>query len=378
MKKTILILVLAVIFTVACSQEVPPTEPDKNGEIIPESVENDYLGNATIVGMGVSIRESQDVSSEKLGSIDFPSQIYLLEKSDSMEKIGEDEAYWYKIRSGDLSGWCYGAFIAQDDQLHQAISDHLDDLLPVDKTATIAKSVSILKNIVSMTESVDLIDSGLIRIKELQEILMAELEKEMLPLTETLYGYKIEDLRRPENLPDGPTKALMEKYQNMGYSIYSAEGMYYLEPNPQFLLGNFKASISDDLYDYLTYRSAEVENHTFHDAAVVISWDELAERMVSWEKFMDMYPSSPYFEDAKSMYDVYRFTFLIGADNTPAYRYPTEILDPDLLETYKSYSSKYPDSSMTPLIQDLLILLKNESYKKTERVEEFLNPYNPW
>ena len=378
MKKTICLLLLITMMTVGCSSKTQEADTEISGDTPTEQIEDEYMGNATIVAMNVSLRESPDTSSKKIDSLDFPSEVYLLEKSDSSEKIGAYDDYWYKIRTDDLTGWCYGAFLAPEDELEQAISENISDLLPVDKSTTVAKSVSTLKSIISMTENVDLINTGVIRIKKLQENLGPALEAEMLPITETLYGYTIEDLRQPENLPDGSIQDLMKKYRNMGYSVYMAEGMYYIEPDPQFLLGNFKTNISDDLFDYLTYRSEEVENHTYSDAAIMISWNELADRMVDWENFLSKYPDSDYFEDAKSMYEVYRFSFLIGANNTPAYEYPTEILDTKLLESYKRYISDYPESSFTPVLKDLLILLDEESYKKTEKIMEFINPYNVW
>ena len=378
MKKILCLLFIITLISVGCSPGAANDNPPQNGEETSEPVENEYMGNATIIGINISLRESPDTSSERIGLLSFPSEIYLIEKSESKEKIGDYEEYWYKVRSEDSTGWCYGAFIASEDELQQALSDRINDLLPVDKSTTVSKSVSTLKSIISMTESTDLADKGVMRIKELQENLLPALQAEMLPLTESLYNYSIEDLRQPENLPDGAIKDLMARYLDMGCSVYMSEGMYYLDPSPRFLLGNFKTSISDGLYDYLSYRAEEVEKHTYSDAAVMISWDELGKRMNDWEKFMDKYPDSDYFSEAESMYNMYRFTFLVGANNTPAYEYPTEILDPELLEAYRNYVSRFPESSMTPVIEDLMVLLEEESYKKTEKIMEFINPYNVW
>ena len=378
MKKILCLLFIITLISVGCSPGVQNDDSPQNGEETSEPVENEYMGNATIIGINISLRESPDTSSERIDLLSFPSEVYLIEKSESKEKIGDYEEYWYKVRSGDLTGWCYGAFIASEDELQQALSNRINDLLPVDKSTTVSKSVSTLKSIISMTGSVDLADTGVMRIKELQENLLPALQAEMLPFTESLYSYSIEDLRQPENLADGAIKDLMARYLDMGYSVYMSEGMYYLDPSPRFLLGNFKTSISDGLYDYLSYRAEEVERHTYSDAAVMISWDELGKRMNDWEKFMDKYPDSDYFSEAESMYNMYRFTFLVGANNTPAYEYPTEILDPELLEAYRNYVSRFPDSSMTPVIEDLMVLLEEESYKKTEKIMEFINPYNVW
>lgn len=378
MKKILCLLFIITLISVGCSPGVQNDDSPQNGEETSEPVENEYMGNATIIGINISLRESPDTSSERIDLLSFPSEVYLIEKSESKEKIGDYEEYWYKVRSGDSTGWCYGAFIASEDELQQALSNRINDLLPVDKSTTVSKSVSTLKSIISMTGSVDLADTGVMRIKELQENLLPALQAEMLPFTESLYSYSIEDLRQPENLADGAIKDLMARYLDMGYSVYMSEGMYYLDPSPRFLLGNFKTSISDGLYDYLSYRAEEVERHTYSDAAVMISWDELGKRMNDWEKFMDKYPDSDYFSEAESMYNMYRFTFLVGANNTPAYEYPTEILDPELLEAYRNYVSRFPDSSMTPVIEDLMVLLEEESYKKTEKIMEFINPYNVW
>jgi hypothetical protein len=377
MKKTICLLLLITMITVGCSSKTPAADTENNSDATPESIEDEYLGNATIVAMNVSLRDSPDTSSKKIDSLDFPSEVYLLEKSEATEKIGAYDDYWYKIRIGDLSGWCYGAFIAFDDELSDALESRLEDLLPIDGTS-VSDSVSTLKNIIAFNSSQSLADRGAMRIKTLQEWLITQTDDELYPITETLYKYSMDDLRHPENLPDGSIKDLMEKYNEMGLSIYMTEGMYYLEPNPNFLLGNFKTAISDELYSYLSYRSKEVDNHTYSDAAVIITWDELGERMLDWENFMAAYPDSNLLEEAESMYDMYRFTFLIGTNNTPAYDYPDEILNTKLHAAYGNYMTRYPESSMTPVLEELLVLLEAESYEKTEKIMEFINPYNPW
>ncbi|PLX29146.1 MAG: hypothetical protein C0604_10040, partial [Clostridiales bacterium] len=255
MKKILCLLFIITLISVGCSPGAANDDPPQNGEETSEPVENEYMGNATIIGINISLRESPDTSSERIGLLSFPSEVYLIEKSESKEKIGDYEEYWYKVRLEDSTGWCYGAFIASEDELQQALSDRITDSLPVDKSTTVSKSVSTLKSIISMTGSTDLADKGVMRIKELQENLLPALQAEMLPLTESLYSYSVEDLRQPENLPDGAIKDLMASYLDMGYSVYMSEGMYYLDPSPRFLLGNFKTSISDGLYDYLSYRA---------------------------------------------------------------------------------------------------------------------------
>lgn len=377
--KKILPLVFCLLLALSgCSSGSPaedpkPADPDPPAAEAPEALES-----ATVVGLTVSVRQAPDTGSDRVGTLDFPQEVQRLEKSPLPETIGGREAHWYRVRSGDLEGWCFGAFLATDEDLPKALEDRIEDLLPTDKSTTVAKSVSTLKNILALNGSTELADEGLLRVQKLQETLLPGLESEMQPLTEKLYSHSIEDLRNPETLPEGEIRTLMERYRDMGYSVYMAEGMYYLDPSPRFLLGNFKADISDELYDYLTYRSEEVDRHTYSDAAVIITWDELADRMVSWEKFMDTYPDSAFFEEARSMYDMYRFSFFIGTSNTPAYTYPTEILDPELLAAYENYLARYPDSALTPVLEDLLALLEQEGYQKTEKIQAFLDPYNPW
>lgn len=378
MKKALLLLLMALVLATGCSSKTPESPSGETGGELPGPAENPDLGTAYVVGMNISVRKAAGTGSEKIGALHFPAEVVLLEKSDSPEAIGGQDAFWFKVRTEDLEGWCFGAYLSSEEELPEMLEERLDELLPIDKSTTVSKSVSTLKSVISMTEAVDLIDAGVMRIHKLQENLLPALEAEMLPLTETLYGYEIKALRNPENLPDGVVRSLMERYVDMGYSVYMSEGMYFLDPSPKFLLGNFKTAISDELYDYLSYRSEEVERHTYSDAAIVITWDELADRMVSWEKFMDKYPNSIRLDEVKSMYEMYRFSFFIGASNTPAYDYPNEILDPKLLDAYENYVTRFPDSSLTPALENLLVLLEEESYQKTERIQEFIDPYNPY
>ena len=58
------------------------------------------------------IRSSPSINGEIVGAIETYEKVKIYEHSENREKIGDSEAYWYKVETkGEVQGWTFGAFL---------------------------------------------------------------------------------------------------------------------------------------------------------------------------------------------------------------------------------------------------------------------------
>ncbi len=54
-------------------------------------------------------------------------------------------------------------------------------------------------------------------------------------------------------------------------------------PDPDFFLKKFEHVMSDNMRLFLKLELVEVRQHFAHDAGLMITWDELADRIENWD-----------------------------------------------------------------------------------------------
>ena len=69
---------------------------------------------AVITGDVLRVRSEPSLKSETLTSLSRGTIVDVLDKSATTENIADTEAYWYKIKSENLTGWCFGAFLTTE------------------------------------------------------------------------------------------------------------------------------------------------------------------------------------------------------------------------------------------------------------------------
>jgi hypothetical protein len=76
-----------------------------------------------------------------------------------------------------------------------------------------------------------------------------------------------------------------------------------------------------------------------------VSWAELVERALFWEKYLKQYPNATFKVDAQNLFNEYRYLIFFGSDNTPVSDlfFKDEWIDEEaLIEIQKLAKSKIP------------------------------------
>ncbi|MGB9037819.1 MAG: hypothetical protein WCC23_04795 [Acinetobacter calcoaceticus] len=183
--------------------------------------------------------------------------------------------------------------------------------------------------------------------------------------------------------------------------LYQGEGMFTYRRQPSYLVDVFSKALTADQKEFLTRMAKDNQDIFYNDGALAVSWKELTERALFWEKFIQKYPKSHFIGDAKLLFNEYRYFIFFGLDNTPVsdeYA-PNTWFDKDALEQIRFLSTQNQSSLAKPAQQFLKFIAtpveernkqfkidltekngdKKSNYQIThEQLEQLLKFDSPW
>ncbi|MBC5838099.1 hypothetical protein [Flavobacterium muglaense] len=157
------------------------------------------------------------------------------------------------------------------------------------------------------------------------------------------------------------------KYDEIG------EGMVEVTTKTDFYYTLFSKYVTDDYKAYLYLQSEENKSMYAADAGLVISFQELGERIVKWEKFLSHYPKSSLYDKVKESYKYYQQDFIMGLDNTPTTENATtesKYIYPENLQVFYAFAQKYPKSPTVHLITFFKENFKNDDIQQLLKKEQ--------
>lgn len=220
-------------------------------------------------------------------------------------------------------------------------------------------------------EDGDIVVEGLIEVqkKQLQNYQEKLYSQEF---TDKVSKYKFEDLISLNNIKEEDVKKFLESAYNEGYKLITAEGMYDFELDYVKLESKFSPYVSEKTAAYLGIMATESKDHFAADGAIKISLDELANRVINTENFLQKFGDSQYAKEIKQQYNWYLTAYLIGLNNTPAFSYEDNKLKDEVLTNFKSTMIKYKDSKLSTTLKDYVDLVTKNEFLKTREVLDFV------
>lgn len=136
-----------------------------------------------------------------------------------------------------------------------------------------------------------------------------------------------------ENIKNENLKELVNKIIQGKYKLINMEGAFYpiIDYEALKIYNNY---LSDEIKEYIDLKSMDSNLPTILDAGLVISFDQLAERLIKTEKYIIEYPYSIKYEEILRLYGVYLKFYLEGSDNTSIYDYGTKEIKDEVLSSY--------------------------------------------
>ncbi|EGQ78533.1 hypothetical protein HMPREF9094_2377 [Fusobacterium animalis ATCC 51191] len=93
---------------------------------------------------------------------------------------------------------------------------------------------------------------------------------------------------------------------------YLARGSCIIREVPDFYYKTFKDYVTDDYKEYLKITSNENEEHYVADSGLCITLEELGDRIVTWENFLEKYPNSKLNNKVNNICNSYRRDYILG------------------------------------------------------------------
>ena len=141
---------------------------------------------------------------------------------------------------------------------------------------------------------------------------------------------------------------------------------------PNYYYNIFKDYVTDDYREYLEITSKENEELYYTDGSILVSYNKIADGLLTWENFLKKYPNSDLAEKANEECNTYRRIYILGSYNSPTREGGWEnnelfYIPENNLKEFNRFIEKYPDSPTVELIKFYL-----ENYKNID-VDTMLN-----
>ena len=134
---------------------------------------------------------------------------------------------------------------------------------------------------------------------------------------------------------------------------------------PNYYYNIFKDYVTDDYREYLEITYKENEEPYFTDGSILVPYDKIADRLLTWENFLKKYPNSNLAEIANEKCNIYRRVYILGSDNAPTREGGWEnnelfYIPENNLKEFNRFIEKYPDSPTVELVKFYLENYKNK------------------
>ena len=156
---------------------------------------------------------------------------------------------------------------------------------------------------------------------------------------------------------------ILNKYDLELWDI--GEGMVTIRELPHLYYDMFKDHVTDDYKEYLKIWAKDDEELYQADAGLLVSFEEIGERIITWENFLNKYPNSTLKPKVTALLNSYREDYLLGMENTPTldggYDNIPITVDEVAKKEYDRFMKKYPNSPTVELIKYFLENYQNNN-----------------
>jgi len=170
-------------------------------------------------------------------------------------------------------------------------------------------------------------------------------------------------------------KTFKDNLNRCGIGIFSTEGNYYLDVQPDYFYDNFRDRVSDGALTYLDIRRHELAEGFSEDAGLLISYKQVGQRVKTWENYLADFPNNVYSGEAEGYYNTYLETLLTGMDNSPVFEYNTNLIDPEVKTVYEGLMQDEQNSKSAKLVGDYYRMLSRHEFKTNDSVAVFLKEH---
>lgn len=164
----------------------------------------------------------------------------------------------------------------------------------------------------------------------------------------------------------------IDDLRNSGYRLEIRDGLYTPVIDYGFY-DRFDGMISEGVQRYFQLMKFSKETLYTSDQILPITWDQVFERILAFEKYLEVYPESERLDAIQANYEYYVKLYLYGTEGTPAFPYDTRALDEWLKISYSNVFLGNDKSSFVVQFKNYSTVLVEAEFMLTEAVENQRN-----
>ncbi len=259
----------------------------------------------------------------------------------------------------------------QDKIEQDPVMDEFDSLIEEDKRldeviAFVDKNISLLYE-ENASIMIDKLQTAQVEnLPKLEERFYSnDLQSKMLEVYKTDF-----DINNIDNIDDKELKDLLLETRDHGYKVETAEGMFFPIINYEFYK-QYSSYVTYDMKDYIDIMAVESNKVPAKDGALVIGWDEVLNRALNQERFINKYPDSVKLDSVKQLYKNYVSFTLFGLNNTPLFDYDSKVMVDDAKNVYMNAIENNERSKLVETLKGFLDLLQKDNYKLTDESDTY-------
>ncbi|HKC66731.1 MAG TPA: hypothetical protein VKG26_00740 [Bacteroidia bacterium] len=237
-----------------------------------------------------------------------------------------------------------------------------------DSVTTIAYALDYIKqcNLTSDAER----DSGYRLFSSQFYAVISKLNDSLETTYETIFNQLLKDTTTTE------LTCLKKNLATCGIGVYSTEGNPYFDVLPDYFYESFKGRVPAWTEAYLSIRKDELKQGFTEDAGLLISYDELYNRIKRWEVYIAKYPNAIYKDEASSFCDMYMSVLVTGIDNSRIFDFDSKKLLPEIKTLYEKIKTDDTTLASTKLIAAYYNFLARHNFTDNDSIELFTKAHH--
>jgi len=156
-----------------------------------------------------------------------------------------------------------------------------------------------------------------------------------------------------------------------GFRLIFPEGMLEISQNTDFIKSGIVSLIDPVSMEFITLYCNEFDNRCCDDAAIIISTEELINRIYKWGELSKKVVELEYKNHVEDAFYSNLYLLFYGIENTPSFDWETKKYNSEAIDVMNKYIEKYPASMAAEAFKPFIELLENENFEKTQKVEEY-------
>ncbi len=162
----------------------------------------------------------------------------------------------------------------------------------------------------------------------------------------------------------------LEKLKEDGFKTHMTGGIEL--PVPDYgVYRKWEDRLSAWFRDYLYLAQLETDSPAVVNERLVITPDELEERILIASEYLEKYPQSVRVNEIIGFYDMYLYAYLYGYDPDTVINPGTGSISMDFYNRYREFVAKNPSSKAAELISEYIEVIEKSSFALTEDIMSF-------